>query len=182
MSGEPTEQQSPMHNGRLQKWTVRSQKSEQRRQDARNMSGVPPDCPVQLEDKRLQRSTASNPNGQLTWHAPDPEQCHVRCTTGLSCASSTATDRIVVGAINTPQPPPFKSSKFSELNIQYKSKRIHSKTQSIDQNLSKPPNQLNCLVTWERVFCVLLLLLLLGLISPSYSYSSKCFIKLVGDT
>jgi hypothetical protein len=47
------------------------------------MSGVPPDCPVQLQDKGFQRSTAPNPNGVLTWHAPDSEQCPVRCTTGL---------------------------------------------------------------------------------------------------
>jgi hypothetical protein len=92
------------------------------------MSSVPPDCPVQLQDKGLQRSTAPNPKEQLTWHAPDTEQCPVRCTIGLSGAPSTATTRIVVGAINTHQPPPFKSSKFSELNIQYKSKRLHSKT------------------------------------------------------
>jgi hypothetical protein len=108
---------------------------------------VPPDCPVQLEDKGLQRSIAPNPNGKLTWHASDTEQCPVRCTTRLSGAPSTATTIIVVRAINTPQPPPFKSSKFSELNIRYKSKILHSKTQSIDQILSKPPNQLNCLVT-----------------------------------
>src|SRR5688500_7243119 len=111
------------------------------------MSGVPPNCPMQLEDKGLQWSTAPNPNGQLTWHAPDTEQCHVRSTNVLSDAPSTATTRIVVGAINTPQPPLFKSSEFSELHIHYKSKRLHSKTQSIDQILSKPPNQLNSLVT-----------------------------------
>jgi hypothetical protein len=35
-------------------------------------------------------------------HTPDTEQCHVRCTTGLSGVPSTATTRIVVGAINTP--------------------------------------------------------------------------------
>jgi hypothetical protein len=27
------------------------------------LSGVAPDCPVQQDDKRLQRSTAPNPNG-----------------------------------------------------------------------------------------------------------------------
>jgi hypothetical protein len=32
------------------------------------------------------------------------------------------------------------------------------------------------------VFCVLLLLLLLGLLSPSHSYFSKCFVKLARDT
>jgi hypothetical protein len=102
---------------------VRSQKSEQQSRNA-------PDCPVQLEDKGLQWSTAPNPNGVLTWHASDSEQCYVRCTTGLFGAPSTTTARIVVGAINSPQPPPFKPSKFSELHIQYKSKCNTSKTQS----------------------------------------------------
>jgi hypothetical protein len=40
---------------------------------------------------------------------------------------STTTAWIVVGAINTPQSPPFKPSKLLTLLIQYKSKRIHSK-------------------------------------------------------
>jgi hypothetical protein len=48
------------------------------------MSGVAPDCPVQLQDKGFQRSTAPNPNGMLTWHTQDSEQYPVRCTTGLS--------------------------------------------------------------------------------------------------
>jgi hypothetical protein len=48
------------------------------------MSGVPPDCPVQLRDKELQRLTAPNPNSVLTWHAPDSEQCPIWCTTELS--------------------------------------------------------------------------------------------------
>jgi hypothetical protein len=92
------------------------------------MSDVPPDCPVQLQDKGLQRSTVPNPNDMLTWNASDNEQCPVRCTTRLSGAPSPATARIVVGVINTPQLPPFESSKFSELNIQYKSKILHSMT------------------------------------------------------
>jgi hypothetical protein len=43
------------------------------------------DCPVPQEDRRLQRSTAPNPNDRLTWHAPDSEQWCVQCTIGLSC-------------------------------------------------------------------------------------------------
>jgi hypothetical protein len=121
MSGEPTEhgqlrQRSTEVNSK--KCTV--QKSELRSQNA-------PDCPVLQEDKGLQRSIAPNPNGKLTWHALYNEECHVRCTNGLSDVPSTATARIVVRAINTPQPPPFKPSKFSELHIQYKSKGKHSK-------------------------------------------------------
>jgi hypothetical protein len=55
-----------------------------RSQGAPDMFGVAPDCPVQLQKKGLQRSTAPNPNGVLMWHAPDSEQCPVRCTTRLS--------------------------------------------------------------------------------------------------
>jgi hypothetical protein len=83
-----------------------------------DMSDVPPDCPVPQEDKGLQRSTAPNPNGQLTWHAPNNEQCHVRCTTRLSSVPSTETTKIVVGAINTPNHhhsshPSFQTSTFN---------------------------------------------------------------------
>jgi hypothetical protein len=55
------------------------------------------------------------------------------------------TARIVVGAINTPQPPPFKSSK---LYTQYKSKEYTSKTHSKPSILSKYHNQ----VKWSKVF------------------------------
>jgi hypothetical protein len=48
------------------------------------LSDVPLDCPMPQEDKELQQSTAPKPNGRLTCHAPDSEQCHVRCTIGLS--------------------------------------------------------------------------------------------------
>jgi hypothetical protein len=60
---------------------VRSQSAKLERTE---LSGVPSDCPVLQEDKGLQQSTAPNPNGWLTWHAPDSEQCYVHCTTGLS--------------------------------------------------------------------------------------------------
>jgi hypothetical protein len=129
--------------------TVSAQKSEVKtaKSEHTGLYGVPPDCTVSQEDKGLQWSTAPNPNDRLTWHAPDNEQCHVWCTTELSGVPSTATTRIVVGAINTPQPPSFNLSKFSKLHIQYKSKSTHSKTQSKHQIPSKPQNQLNCLVT-----------------------------------
>jgi hypothetical protein len=67
--------------------------------------------------QRLQRSTARNPNGSLTWHALDTEQCHVWCTTGLSSAPSTTMARIVVGAINTPNH--LHSSHPSFLNFTF---------------------------------------------------------------
>jgi hypothetical protein len=58
----------------VQKSKVRAAKSERT-----GLSGVSPDYPMPQKDKGLQRSTSPNPNEQLTWHAPDNEQCHVRC-------------------------------------------------------------------------------------------------------
>jgi hypothetical protein len=72
-------------------------------------------CPVHHRTARrphhseLQRS---NPNGRVTWLAPDT----VRWRTGLSGApcdnNPHQTASLVVGAINTPNHPTFKSSKF----------------------------------------------------------------------
>jgi hypothetical protein len=98
----------------MQKSEVRTAKSERT-----GLSGVPPDCPVPQEDKRLQRLTTPNPNGRLTWHAPDSEQCHVRCTTELSGVPIDSNDCNSGWSYKYPQPPPFKASKFSDLHIQY---------------------------------------------------------------
>jgi hypothetical protein len=65
-------------------WTVDRAEVRTTKSECTGLSGVPPDCPVPQEDKWLQWSNAPNLNGWLTWHAPDSEQCHVRCTTGLS--------------------------------------------------------------------------------------------------
>jgi hypothetical protein len=100
-------------NGRLQKCTVYSEQcglhtqSQSRRQKAHRT--VNSDCLVHhrtirwLHMSELQRS---NPNGWVMWLAHQTVRCARRHT-----ASPTAT--LVVGAINTPQPPHFKASKFS---------------------------------------------------------------------
>jgi hypothetical protein len=148
VSNEPTEQRSTAMSD--EQCTVRKSEVRAAKSERTGLSDMPSNCPVPQEDKGLQRSTAPNPNGQLTWHAPDNEQCHVRCTIGLSGVpvDSKVSQRLGSGwSYKYPQPHPFKSSMFSELHIQYKSKSIHSKTHSKDQILSKPQNQLNCLVT-----------------------------------
>jgi hypothetical protein len=114
---------------------VRSQSSEVK---THRTVGVPPDCPVPQEDKGLQQSTAPNPNVLLMWQAPDSEQCHVRCTTELSGVPIDNNGWNSGWGYKYPQPSPFKPSKFSELQIQYKSKNIHSNTHPKDQILSKP--------------------------------------------
>ena len=88
-----------------------------------------------------------NPNGWVTWLA------HQTVSGGASdCPVRPSTAALLNGCFGGwgykyPQPPPFKPSKFLALHIQYKSKNIHFKTQPKDQILSKPQNQLNCLVT-----------------------------------
>jgi hypothetical protein len=72
-------------------------------------------CPVRHRTSRLaqrQNSNGRNPNGRVTWLA------HRTCPvcTGLSGAPCDRqphqTTSLVVGAINTPNHPTFKSSKF----------------------------------------------------------------------
>jgi hypothetical protein len=95
-------------------------------------------CPVQQDAKTLKRSIAPNPNGRTD------VACTGQCIVTVRwCLQAEPTTMKWLGAINTPQPPHSLPSKFSEHHIQYKSKRLHSKTHSIDQILSKPPNQLN---------------------------------------
>jgi hypothetical protein len=70
MYGEPTE------NGSLAptvdcKMNGARQSSEQRSQSTSDMSGVAPDCLVQLQDKGSNYQVAPNPNDVLTWHTPN---------------------------------------------------------------------------------------------------------------
>jgi hypothetical protein len=102
-------------------------------------------CPVRHRtSRRAQQSELqrSNPNGRVTWLAHRTVSgVHrtVRCATRQQ-ASPTAS--LVVGAINTPNHPSFKSSKFShfynlqELGIQYK-------THPSDQILSNSTQSLS---------------------------------------
>jgi hypothetical protein len=95
LSGELSEQLSSPQRSTA---GLRSQyaASEVRRQSTTigrtGLSGVPPDYLVCQKDRRLQQSTTPKSNGRLTWHAPDSEQCCVRCTTGLS---GVPIDRVV---------------------------------------------------------------------------------------
>jgi hypothetical protein len=72
------------------------------------LSGVPPDCLVPQEDRRLQRSTAPNPNSRLMWHSPGSEQYSVRCTTGVSGVPIDSKGWNSGWGYKYPQPPPFK--------------------------------------------------------------------------
>jgi hypothetical protein len=62
VSGEPAEQRLVARQRSTATVNSDGQKSEQRSQNAPDISGVPPDYLVSLEDRRRQRSTAPNPN------------------------------------------------------------------------------------------------------------------------
>jgi hypothetical protein len=114
------------------------------------------DCPVRHRTVWWPRCQSSNgrnrqnPNSWVTWlahrtvssGAPD---CPVRPSTAAppnGCFGGWV--------YKYPQPPPFKASKFPAYCIQYKSSRLHSKTQTRDQILSKVQNHSKHLVTCER--------------------------------
>jgi hypothetical protein len=72
----------------------------------------------------------------------------VRCTLRQQ---SFPTDILVVGAINTPQPPLFKAPKHSLLLIQYKSNTQHSKTQIKASDRIKVHNSTLVFRTCEKI-------------------------------
>jgi hypothetical protein len=86
----------------------------------------------------------------------------------------------VVGCYKYTQPPHSYPTKHSKHLIQYKSKRLHSKTHQIDWILSKPPNQLNSIRDLREG--VLVLLLLLGLAFFFSILILKCFVSKARDT
>jgi hypothetical protein len=143
---------------------------------------------VQQNDKALQRSIAPNPNGCAD------VACTGQCTVTVRCAHRQQAEPMArkwLGAINTPQPLHSLPSKFSKVFIQYKSNNIHSKTQLQDQILSKSQNQLNHLVTCERVFVFICALVAWIGLFFSHSYSQvlckakqetpKCVVVLAGS-
>jgi hypothetical protein len=139
LSDEPTEQRLPARQRLSAKAIVSRQKSERRSQRA-------PDCPVQLEDKAPQQSTAPNPNGCANVARTGQCTVTVRWHNGLSGAPIASrnqpTTRSGWEAINTPNhlihsyPSLLKSSFIARAKAQ------HSKTQSKQSIHSKPQNQL----------------------------------------
>jgi hypothetical protein len=84
---------------------LRAQKSEQHQKAHRTVNS---DCPVHHRTVRwptCQKLQRSNPNGLVTWLVHRTVRCAIR-------QQPPPTVTLVVGAINTPQPPHFNPSKF----------------------------------------------------------------------
>jgi hypothetical protein len=117
----------PSRNGRLHSAVTTLQYATEVRTKVRGASdseqymfGAAPDCPVPLEDKASNGCLCQNPNGWGSWLAHRTVWCAHR-------QQPSPTVVLVVGAINTPQPPPLQLSMHSTHCIQYKSNRLHSK-------------------------------------------------------
>jgi hypothetical protein len=123
------------HNGRLQKECWQRYSEEQCAAGSEAHQTVNRTCPVPHEDNGANGRLLPNPNGWVMWQRTG--QCPVRPST-----TAIPNRHLVVGGYKYPQPPQHQASKHSEHCIQYKSNRLHSKTQSKRSIHSKFPNQL----------------------------------------
>jgi hypothetical protein len=137
-------------NGRLQKCTVTVnsadyvRKSQSRRQKAHRT--VNSDCLVPHRTIRwphMSELQRSNPNCWVTWLAHRIVRCPHR-------QQPSPTAILVVGAINTPQPPHFKASKFSANTFNTRALDFTPRHKSKDQILSKSQTHSKDLVACER--------------------------------
>jgi hypothetical protein len=133
LSGVPAEQWLLRANGRLQKALNALQcapESEQSQMAHRTLNSA---CPVHhrtVRWPRRQKLQRSESNGQVTW------QAH-RIVSDAPCDSSLhQTASLVVGAINTPNHPPFIASKFS--NFSHLTRAITFNTRHTKEIKSSP--------------------------------------------
>jgi hypothetical protein len=130
-------------------WTARAE-SEQRQKAHQKVNS---DCPVRHQTVRcpnLSELQRSNPNSWVTWLA------HRTVSGGApDCPVRPSTDSLPNGhfggwGYKYPQPPPLQGIQVCNHCIQYKSSRLHSKTQTKDQILSRVQDHSKQLVTSER--------------------------------
>ena len=149
MSGVPAEQQLLCANGRLQR-AVNALQCTQKLEQSQKAHRT---CPVHHRTvwwpscHKLQRL---NPNGWVTWLA------HRTVSGGApDCPMRPLIDILPNGhfggwGYKYPQPPHIQGIQVFSHCIQYKSSRLHSKTQTRDQILSQVRNHSKLLVTSER--------------------------------
>jgi hypothetical protein len=121
LSGEPAEQRLLRANGHLQAHLMRARSAQKSGTRETVHQTIYSTCPVytgQLGGPRSQKLQRSNPNDLVTWLA------HRTCPVHHTTVSHHQTASLVVGAINTPNHPTFKSSKCS--NFQPLTRARHS--------------------------------------------------------
>jgi hypothetical protein len=146
----PAEQRLLRANGRLQKALNALQcapKSEQSHKAHRTVNSA---CPVHhwtVRWPRCQKLQRLESNGRVTWLAHRTVRCAIR-------QQPPPTTTLVVGAINTPNHPPFIVSKFSD--FLYLTRAIAFNTRHTKEIKSSPKSKdhSNQLVTSEKETCV----------------------------
>jgi hypothetical protein len=120
------------------------------------LSGAALDCPVHQAIRAPMVKTVRTLT--VGWHGWHTGQCPVAHRTVRCAHRQQPNPNGWFGGwgYKYPQPPPFIASKFSSNYIQYKSSRLHSKTQTRDQILSKVQNHSKYLVTCEKEIFVFL--------------------------
>jgi hypothetical protein len=97
---------------------------------------VKSDCPVHhwtVQWPHLSQLQQSEPNGLVTWLAHRTVRCAIR-------QQPPPTVLLVVGAINTPQPPHFNASKFSAIKPHTRAIDFIQRHNQRDQILSQVRN------------------------------------------
>ena len=136
LSGAPAEQRLLRANGRLQRAVNAlqcTQKSEQSQKAHRTVNG---DCPVHhrtVRWPRCQTLQRPEPTGRVTWLAHRTVRCAIR-------QQPSPTVLLVVGAINTPNHPPFIASKFSAFTPHTRAIAFNTRHKQRDQILSQVRN------------------------------------------
>jgi hypothetical protein len=105
-----------------------------------DLSGAPPDCPV--------AHMSEAPTVRIQWPgdvagAPDSVRCAMR-------QKPSPTVLLVVGAINTPQPPHFNVSKFSAFTPHTRAIAFNTRHKQEIKSYPKSKDNSNQIVTSER--------------------------------
>jgi hypothetical protein len=107
-----------------------------------DLSGAPPDRWPSCQ--KLQRS---NPNDRVTWLAHRTVRCSMR-------QQPPPTTHLVVGAINTPNHPPFIASKFLAFTPHTRAIAFNTRHKQEIKSSPKSKDNSNQIVTSERDTCV----------------------------
>jgi hypothetical protein len=151
----PAEQRLLRANGRLLRAVNAlkcTQKSEQSQKAHRTVYRTCPMPHRTVRWPRCQKLQRSESNGRVTWLAhrtvpPDTVRCAMR-------QKPSPTVLLVVGAINTPQPPHFIASKFSAFTPHIRAIAFNTRhKQEIKSSLKSKDNS-NQIVTSEREILV----------------------------
>jgi hypothetical protein len=112
---------------------LRAQKSEQRQKAHRTVNS---NCPVHHRTVRwptCQKLQRSEPNSRVTWLAHRTVRCAMQQKPSLTVT-------LVVGAVNTPNHPPFIVSKFSAIKPHTRALDFIQRHNQRDQILSQVRN------------------------------------------